>query len=271
MLYLVATPIGNLSDISLRAIETLKLCDYILCEDTRTSLRLLQHYEVQKPLKSYHQFNEASREEEILSDLKKDLNIALITDAGTPGISDPGERLVARCRSEGLKVTSIPGPCAAILAVSLSGMPAERFQFVGFLPKKKSELKTLLQEILKYSGTTVCYESPHRIEKTLRLLSEMCPTRRLCIARELTKIYEECIFGTAPELIDRCTEAPLKGELVLMISGETARADFSHLSPSQHVDLLQEEYGLSKKEAIKMAASLRNTPKRALYKQVIDS
>jgi 16S rRNA (cytidine1402-2'-O)-methyltransferase len=268
MLYLVATPIGNLSDISFRAIEILRSCDYILCEDTRTSLVLLQKYDIRKPLKSYHKFNETGRAEEVLEDLKKDLNIALISDAGTPGISDPGEKLVAQCRAEGLPVSAIPGPCAAIMALSLSGLNSERFQFIGFLPKKASELKAAMQEILQYTGTSICYESPHRIEDTLALLSTMAKDRRLAIARELTKIYEECLLGTASQLSDLFAQKPPKGEIVLLISGQTAPIDYTHMSPQEHVACLQEQYGLTKQEAIKMAASLRNVPKRTIYNEL---
>ncbi|HSW86020.1 MAG TPA: 16S rRNA (cytidine(1402)-2'-O)-methyltransferase, partial [Rhabdochlamydiaceae bacterium] len=179
MLYLIATPIGNLADISFRAITVLQSCDYILCEDTRTSLHLLQKYEINKPLKSYHQFNESGRAEEILADLKKDLTIALITDAGTPGISDPGEKLASLCRAEGIQVSAIPGPCAAIAALSISGLSSKRFQFLGFLPKKHSENKAVLIDVLHYPGTSICYESPHRITDTLELLSLIAKDRTL--------------------------------------------------------------------------------------------
>jgi len=269
MLYIVATPIGNLADISFRAIRVLQSCDYILCEDTRTSLPLLQKYEIHKPLKSYHQFNEAGRAEAILSDLRKHLNIALITDAGTPGISDPGEKLIALCHAQELAVCSIPGPCAAITALSISGLGTGRFQFLGFLPKKPSPLKTTLLDALHYQGTSICYDSPHRIQDTLQILSTIGKDRLLCIARELTKVHEECLRGTANELLESFARHPPKGEIVLLISGCTEEPDFAHLTPQEHVELLQEQYALSKQEAIKMAASLRNVPKRSIYTRVV--
>lgn len=270
MLYLVATPIGNLADMSYRAVEVLKKSDYILCEDTRTSLVLLKHYDIHKPLKSYHKFNETHRENEILEDLKKGLTIALITDAGTPGISDPGSALITACRKENLPVSAIPGPCAALLALTLSGFSTERFQAVGFLPKKSSELKTLFLDLLEYSGTTICYESPHRILKTLQLLSEIASERPLCILRELTKLYEEHLQGTAAELLAHFEKHPPRGELVLLISSKQNSIDYTSLSPQEHVAQLQNEYGLSKQEAIKLCARLRNVPKREIYSSTIE-
>ena len=201
MLYLVATPIGNLSDLSLRAIETLKSCDYILCEDTRHSSHLLHHYQIQKPLKSYHRFNESKELDPIIQDLKNGLNIALISDAGTPILCDPGHLLVKQCREERLEVTAIGGPCATILALILSGFDPIPFQFIGFLPKKQTELTHLLTQLFIYEGTSIAYETPHRIEETLKLIHSMAPERALCIMRELTKIHEDCLKGTAQELL----------------------------------------------------------------------
>lgn len=269
MLYLVATPIGHLGDITFRAVEVLRSVDYILCEDTRHSHHLLAHYGIQKPLKSYHKFNETSREEDLIADLKNGLNIALISDAGTPGICDPGLQLVQRCREEGIAVTALPGACAAILALAPSGLNSERFQFVGFLPKKTSELRNYLQEILQYPGTTICYESPHRIEETLEALDSLAAGRPLAIARELTKTFEEYLRGTASELLAHFKAHPPRGEIVLLIAGETETQDFSSLSPQEHVQALQEQYGLSKQEAIKLAATLRNVPKKTIYKATL--
>lgn len=218
MLYLVATPIGHLQDITLRALEGLKACDYLLCEDTRHSSRLLQRYEIHKPLKSYHKFNLARREAEILSDLKAGKIIGLLSDAGTPAISDPGQELVAACRRESIPVTALPGPCAAIVALSASGFDATRFQFVGFLPKKPKALEAVLRECLTYPGTSIAYESPYRLLKVLLRLQTLEATRSLCVARELTKTFEEFRFGTASELHDYFTHHPLKGEIVLLFS-----------------------------------------------------
>ena len=177
VLYLVSTPIGNLADFSFRAVETLKKCDYILCEDTRHSRFLLEHYGIQTPLKSFHKFNEAKALESVLSDLKEGKTLALISDAGTPLISDPGQELVLQCRAEGLAVSAIPGACAVIDALVLSGLPSTPFQFIGFLPKKEKELQSVLSQALFYAGTTIAYESPHRIEETLAAIAQIDPKK----------------------------------------------------------------------------------------------
>jgi 16S rRNA (cytidine1402-2'-O)-methyltransferase len=215
LISLVSTPIGHLGDLSHRAFETLANADLILCEDTRHSLKLLNHYEIRKPLRSYHQFNEAKRESEILQLLREGKQVALISDAGTPGISDPGERIVKACIEAGLEVTAVPGPCAIIQALVLSGFPTEPFQFVGFLPRRSGRLTRVLEEIAGYGGTTVAYESPKRIPKVLPLIAQIMPERPLAIARELTKKFEEVLRGTAEALIPRC--GALKGETVLVI------------------------------------------------------
>ncbi len=260
MLYLIATPIGNLGDFTFRASKLLENVDLILCEDTRTSGVLLKAYGIKKPLKSYHIFNAAQVEDEIIRQLHEGKEIALLSDAGTPGISDPGERLVSRCQKEGILVSALPGPCAPIMALTISGLPTEMFQFIGFLPKKAGEERTLLAKALGYEGTTICFESPNRIYKTLELIKEMAPTRTLVIARELTKIHEEVLKGTAEEL----SKHTLRGEIVLLIA-PAPPLDFTALTPQQHVELLQKEYGISKQEAIKMAAQLRGTSKKEIY------
>jgi 16S rRNA (cytidine1402-2'-O)-methyltransferase len=270
MLYLVATPIGNLADITLRALDTLKSCDYILCEDTRHSLILLNHYNICKPLKSYHKFNEASRAESILQDLQSGKNICLISDAGTPGISDPGSELVKICIEHHIPVSAIPGPCAAIQALICSGLPTERFQFWGFLARKENELKHELQTILAYSGTTLCYESPHRLLNVLDLVQTMQPERLLVVARELTKKFEQILRGTAKDLIEYWQKIPLKGEIVLLFSPATEQhQDWAAWTPEEHVLWIQQTYSLSRKEAIKLVADLRGVPKREIYQQLI--
>lgn len=265
MLYLVATPIGNLGDMSFRAVETLKNCHYILCEDTRHSLLLLKHYQIQKPLKSYHKFNEASVEKRLLQDLEAGLAIALISDAGTPGIADPGSRLVKSCVTRNIPLLSIPGPCAAITAITASGLSTDRFQFVGFLPRKKNELNQLLKELLVYPGTSITYESPQRILGTLKQVSEILPEWPLVIARELTKKFEELLRGTAQELVERLQTAPIKGEIVLLFSQAPVVQQWTNLSPEQHVELLMMDQKLSKQKAIKEVAKLRGVPKRDVY------
>jgi len=271
MLYIVATPIGNLGDMTFRAVEVLNSCDYILCEDTRHSLPLLKHYGIHKPRKSYHKFSEASKLLKVIEDLQSGKTIALISDAGTPGISDPGSRLVKNCVQENIPVISIPGPCAAVAALTCSGFDTDRFQFLGFLPRKSGELQKTLQEILTYPGTTVCYESPHRLLKVLEILHQIIPERILAVARELTKKFEEVRRGTPQELIDYWKSHPLKGEIVLLISGRPAETtvDWSHMSPLEHVTYLEEAYGISRKDAIKLAAEQRGVPRREIYNIVV--
>ena len=266
MLYLVSTPIGNLADFSFRAVETLKKCDYILCEDTRHSHVLLEHYKIQTPLKAFHKFNEAKAKEQILSDLQAGKTLALISDAGTPLISDPGQDLVSLCREEGIQVTAVPGACAAINALVISGFPSAPFQYVGFLPKKEKELQSILSQILLYSGTTTAYESPHRIVETLACISQLDPARKLCVARELTKLHEECLLGTASELLTHFNANPPRGEIVLLFSPPPERISYEHLSLQELVEMLQRELSLSKSDAIKMAAQMRHLPKREVYK-----
>lgn len=272
MLYLVATPIGNLGDITLRALDVLRSSRYILCEDTRHSKTLLLHYDIHKPLKSYHQFNEAAREQELLDDLRNGQQIALISDAGTPGIADPGERIVRRCVEEGLAVTAIPGSCACVAGLTISGLSTEMFQFVGFPPRKATERRSWWLRVLLYPGTTACYEAPHRLLEVLEELQALAPKRRLVAARELTKKFEEIQRGTATELLARWTEQPPRGEFVLLISGAEQTAgeqEGESLSPEEHVLQAQKQYGLSRKEAIKWVAELRAIPKRDLYKRMV--
>ncbi|NNM44231.1 MAG: 16S rRNA (cytidine(1402)-2'-O)-methyltransferase [Chlamydiae bacterium] len=271
MLYLIATPIGNLADITIRALTILQLCDYILCEDTKHSRILLAHHKIQKPLKSYHKFNESEKEKMILEDLREGKNIALISDAGTPGICDPGQDLIQACRLHDLPYTVIPGPCAAIVALTLSGLSTEKFQMIGFLPKKLSDLQKIFQEILYYPGTSISYETPHRIEKTLELAAKHIPTCKLCIVREITKKFEEILHGTAEELLDRIKQKPLKGEIVLLFSPSNqshAQLSLEELTPEEHVKKLQEEFGLSLQEAIKTVAKHRQVPKREIYNKI---
>ncbi len=268
MLYLVATPIGNLSDLSYRAVDVLKSCDYILCEDTRHSSHLLKHYQIQRPLKSYHMFNESKELEPIIEDLKNGLKLALISDAGTPVLCDPGHLLIQKCREEKIEVTGIGGPCAAILALILSGFDPLPFQFIGFLPKKQTELKRLLTQLFLYEGTSIAYETPHRIEETLTEASSIDPARKFCIVRELTKLHEECLIGTAEELLSHFKQKPPRGELVLLIERSAETIDWSHLSLKEHVLSVQQQWDLSLNDAIKMVAKIRGVPKRSVYQEI---
>ncbi len=268
MLYLVATPIGNLADFSFRAVETLQRCDYILCEDTRHSQHLLQHYQIKKPLRSFHAFNESKEIDQVLSDLQSGSHIALISDAGTPLFADPGFGLVKRCREQGIPLTAIPGANAAIMALILSGFPPMPFQCVGFLPKKNSELSSLLMRILLYRGTTICYETPHRLQDTLSLIKELDPKRSLCVARELTKMYEECQIASSEELFAHFSKTAPRGEIVLLFAPPPVNLLFEELSIKELVTYLQNEFNLSVSDAIKLAAELHQIPKKKVYKEI---
>jgi len=220
-LYLVATPIGNLEDITLRALRTLKECDVVAAEDTRRTGQLLHYFEISKPLLSCFQFNEARRSEQILERLKRGEKIALVTDAGSPGISDPGERVVQAAVAAGLRVESVPGPTALVAALMASGLATDEFHFVGFLPHKPGQRRKRLDALLAVPGTLVLYESPYRIERLLRELQEVFPERRVVLARELTKKFEEYLRGTPAELLARIAGRSLKGEFVALIAGRS--------------------------------------------------
>jgi 16S rRNA (cytidine1402-2'-O)-methyltransferase len=216
-LYLVATPIGNLEDITLRALRTLRECDVVAAEDTRRTGQLLKHFGISKPLLSYFQFNEARRSEQILERLQRGEKVALVTDAGSPGISDPGERVVRAARAAGLNVQAVPGPSAVVAALTASGLSAEEFHFVGFLPHKPGQRRKQLERLRTIPGTLVLYESPFRIERLLKELQLVFPQRRVVLARELTKRFEEYLSGKPEELLARAQARPLKGEFVVMI------------------------------------------------------
>jgi len=219
MLYVVATPIGNLNDITLRALEVLKSVDVIAAEDTRHSGNLLKHFEIRKPLVSYHEHNEAMRAAELVERLAAGENVGLITDAGMPGLSDPGARLVRKCIERGLPYTIVPGVSAILAALVGSGLPADSFCFRGFLPVKSGQRERELRAAMEREATTIFFESPYRILKTLAACVELMPERQLCVARELTKKFEEFRRGTAAELLAHYEAHPAKGEITLVISG----------------------------------------------------
>jgi len=221
-LYLVATPIGNLEDITLRALRVLRECDVVAAEDTRRTGQLLRHFEITKPLLSYFQFNEAKRSEEIIERLSHGEKIALVTDAGTPGISDPGERVVRAAIEAGHRVESVPGACALVAALTASGLPTDEFHFIGFLPHKSGQRRNELTRLSQLTGTLVLYESPYRIEKLLAELTEVMPDRTVVLARELTKKFEEYLRGKPGELIEATKTRSLKGEFVVMVAPATA-------------------------------------------------
>ena len=220
-LYLVATPIGNLEDITLRALRTLRECDVIAAEDTRRTGQLLKHFGISKPMVSYFQFNEAKRSEEILERLQRGEKVALVTDAGSPGISDPGERVVRAARAAGLRVESVPGPCALVAALTASGLPTDEFHFIGFLPHKSGQRRRQLEALKQFAGTLVLYESPYRVEKLLVELTEIMPDRSVVLARELTKKFEEYRSGNPAALLELVKKRHLKGEFVVLVQGFT--------------------------------------------------
>ncbi|MDF2578316.1 MAG: hypothetical protein K0S74_1800 [Chlamydiales bacterium] len=268
-LYVIATPIGNLADITLRALEILKTCDYILCEDTRHSSILLNHYQISKPLKSYHKFNEAERSSEVIQGLKEGLSIGLITDAGTPAISDPGSYLVKACHENQVEVIALPGPCAAIQALAMTGWEFSCFQFCGFLPKKAMEKEKFLKDLLSYSGVSICYESPERIFKTIEAIVALDSNRKIAIARELTKKFEQYLEGTALELQQHFSQNTPRGEFVLLISPCTVVNNYwEKLSLQEHVEYLQSTKNLSVDEAIRTAAKERAISKRIVYQAI---
>jgi len=221
-LYLVATPIGNLEDITLRALRVLRECDVVAAEDTRRSGQLLKHFGIARPLLSYFQFNEARRSEEIIERLRRGEKVALVTDAGSPGISDPGERVVRACIAAGLRVEAVPGACALVAGLTASGLATDEFHFVGFLPHKSGQRRNQLESLKAVPGTLVLYESPYRIEKLLAELVEVFPDRQVVLARELTKKFEEFLRGTPAALLEVTKKRPLKGEFVVILSGATA-------------------------------------------------
>ena len=270
-LYLVATPIGNLDDITLRAINILKEVDFIAAEDTRHSLKLLNHLEISKPLISYHRHNEDVKSELLIEKLKDNKNIALITDAGTPGISDPGEKVVKQCIENNVKIIPIPGACAFVNALICSGFDTTEFTFLGFLPLNKKNRKEQLDKIKNCTSTSILYEAPHKLLSTLKDLNSILQDRKIVLARELTKIHEEFISGTATELLEKIDNP--KGEFVILIeksdSTKTNNLDFlNNLSLEEHYNFYEKQ-GLVKNEIIKKIAKDRKVNKNEIYKNFI--
>lgn len=269
-LYLVATPIGNLGDLSERAVKVLSEADFIAAEDTRNSMRLLTHLGISKPMVSYFEHNKRERGEQIVARLQNGETCALITDAGTPAISDPGEDIVALCAKEGVPVSSIPGPCAAIVALTLSGLPTGRFCFEGFLPVDKQERRRRLERLASEDRTMIFHEAPHKLKNTLDdLASAFGDDRRLSLCRELTKLNEEAMRVTLGEAIAHYQENPPRGEYVLVVEGRTEAetADWSETDVATHVASYIAS-GMSKMDAIKAVARDRGVPKSVIYKEV---
>ncbi len=264
-LYIVSTPIGNLEDITLRALETLKKVDYIACEDTEHSLKLLNHYGIKKPLISYWSEKEKVRAEDIIHKVKGGHNVALITDAGTPGISDPGAIVISRAIEEDIEIVPVPGTTALITALSISGLNTEEFIFVGFLPVKQSQRRKKLLELSAEKRTLVFYEAPHRILQTLDDMLEVFGNRRACVARELTKMFEEILRGTLDEILDKLKESKIAGEYVIVIEGEEEKEGSFEEALKEVKDLMKK--GKGRKEAVKIVSELYNLSKKELYEQ----
>ncbi len=274
-LYLCATPIGNLQDITQRVLLTLQEVDLIAAEDTRNSIHLLTHFGIKTPMTSYHEYNKTEKAHTLIAKMKEGQNVALITDAGTPAISDPGEVLVKLCQEEGISVTSLPGPAACITALTLSGLSTRRFCFEGFLPSDKKEKKEVLEELEKETRTIILYEAPHHLVRTLKELKETLGNRRITLCRELTKKFETVIPTTLEEALCLYEEEDPRGEYVLVLEGydrqekkKQQQAEWLSLSIPQHVALYEEE-GFSKKEAMKKAAADRGITKREVYEYLV--
>ena len=276
-IYLVATPIGNLSDISMRAIETLKNADIIACEDTRNTIRLLNHFEIKGHLTSYHEYNKIDKAYELCEKVKEGKNIAFVSDAGMPAISDPGYELVDIAYKEGLEVTVVPGASAVVSALAISGISSRRFAFEGFLPADKNDKKEILTELSQESRTLILYEAPHRLLKTLKELFEYMGNRNIAIVREITKLHEEVLRGKLADIIAdyESEKIAIRGEYVLVIEGksllekrEERQKSFEEIGIREHYEKYIAE-GMDKKEAMKAVAKDRGIQKRDVYKELL--
>lgn len=274
-LYLCATPIGNLEDITYRVVRTLKEVDLIGAEDTRNSIKLLNHFEIKTPMTSYHEFNKYDKAKQLVEMMQQGKNIAIITDAGTPGISDPGEEIVRQCYEVGIEVTSLPGAAACIAALTMSGQKTRRFCFEAFLPNDKKEKAQILEELKNETRTIIIYEAPHRLRKTLKEIYEVLGNRNITLCRELTKKFEEADKTTIEAAIEKYSEKEIKGEFVLVIEGKSWEAiadekqkQWEMMSIEEHVEYYINQ-GNDKKSAMKLAAKDRGVSKRDIYNQLI--
>ena len=274
-LYLCATPIGNLEDITYRVVRTLNEVDLIGAEDTRNSIKLLNHFDIKTPMTSYHEFNKYDKAKQLVEMMKEGKNIAIITDAGTPGISDPGEEVVRQCFEAGIQVTSLPGPAACITALTMSGQKTRRFCFEAFLPKDKKEKVAVLEELKNETRTIIIYEAPHRLARTLKELRETLGNRQLTLCRELTKKYEEADKTTIDQAIEKYNEKQPRGEYVLVIEGksqeeiqEENKQKWESMTIEEHMEYYISQ-GNDKKSAMKLVAKDRGVSKRDIYNQLI--
>lgn len=278
-LYLCATPIGNLEDITFRVLRTLKEVDLIAAEDTRHSIKLLNHFDIKTPMTSYHEYNKVEKAHYLVEKMAEGMEIALITDAGTPGISDPGEELVRQCHEAGIQVTSLPGPAACITALTMSGLPTRRFCFEAFLPAEKSDKKErqrILEELKNETRTIIVYEAPHHLKATLKDLKNALGNRRITICRELTKRYEEAFCTTFEEALNRYEEEEPKGECVIVIQGKSVEElkkeqieTWEELSLEEHMERYTGQ-GMDRKEAMKAVAKDRGVSKREVYQGLLE-
>ena len=274
-LYLCATPIGNLEDMTFRCVRILKEVDLIAAEDTRNSIKLLNHFDIHTPMTSYHEYNKIAKGHTLIEHLENGEDIALITDAGTPGISDPGEELVAMCQEAGITVTAVPGAAACITALTISGLSTRRFAFEAFLPTDKKERQAVLNELTEETRTMIIYEAPHRLVRTLELLFATLGDRRIRICRELTKKHETVFATTISAAVEYYKEQEPKGECVLVIEGksrqeqiEEERQKWEGMSIQEHMDYYMDQ-GIQKKEAMKMVAKDRGVGKRDIYQALL--
>ncbi len=275
-LYLCATPIGNLDDMTFRVLDTLREVDVIAAEDTRNSIKLLNRFEIKTPMTSYHEYNKVEKAEKLISMLQEGKNIALITDAGTPAISDPGEVLVQMCHKNGVPVTSLPGACACITALTLSGLSTRRFCFEAFLPADKNERRDILADLKEESRTIILYEAPHHLKATLAELYDTLGERKITLCRELTKKFETIMPTTLSEAISFYEENEPKGEYVLVLEGksletrkEEKQKEWQQLSIEEHMSFYEEQ-GIDRKEAMKKVAKDRGLSKRDVYQYLLE-
>ncbi len=274
-LYLCATPIGNMEDISLRCLRTLKEVDLIAAEDTRNSVKILNYYEIKTPMTSYHEHNKIDKGKKLVEQLKAGENIALVTDAGTPGISDPGEELVQMCQREDIPVTAVPGPTACVTALTLSGLPSRRFVFEGFLPTDSKERQAVLAQLKDEPRTIVLYEAPHRLVKTLQILLDTLGNRQISLCKELTKVHENVFSTDLAGALSYYQEQEPKGEFVLVIAGksrkelaEEEQRAWSDLTVKEHMDYYESQ-GMEHKEAMRQVAKDRGKSRRDIYQELL--
>ena len=275
-LYLCATPIGNLQDITERCLEILRTCDVIAAEDTRNSIKILNHFDIHTPMTAYHEFNRFDKADDLVRQMLEGKTVACITDAGTPGISDPGEVLVKKAVEAGIEVSSVPGACAAISAVIISGLSTRRFRFEAFLPPDKKERRTVLEEIRNETATIVIYEAPHHLKKTLAELLEAFGERKISLCKELTKTHETVFRTTLSQAVAYYETNEPRGEYVLVIEGKSREAireeavrSFDGISLEEHMKMYEEK-GIDRKEAMKLVARDRGISKRDVYKMLVD-